>query len=121
MAEYISVDEARKMSGLRLVLSPGVPGPWSEAAKGIFHVKGIAYVRVRQDGGQPNDTLREWTGYDNAPLAIYEDEPARGGWAEIVLLAERLAPTPRLLPADPPPVFRAARRFTSSASRTVPA
>ena len=33
MAEYIEVEQARAMSGLRLVLTPGVPGPWSEAAR----------------------------------------------------------------------------------------
>ena len=46
MAEYLSVEQACPMSGLRLVLSPGVPGPWSEAAKGILSMKKIPYVRV---------------------------------------------------------------------------
>ena len=41
MAEYIEVEKARSMSGLRVVLTPGVPGPWSEAAKGILHVKEV--------------------------------------------------------------------------------
>jgi len=51
MAEYLNVEDARKLSGLRVVLSPGVPGPWSEAAKGILYVKKIHYVRVRQNVG----------------------------------------------------------------------
>ncbi len=34
-------------------------------------------------------------------MAIYENERPRDGWAEILLLAERLAPTPSLLPAHP--------------------
>ena len=38
MAQYVEVEDAMKMSGLRVVLSPGVPGPWSESAKGILHV-----------------------------------------------------------------------------------
>jgi glutathione S-transferase len=33
-------------------------------------------------------------------VAIYNDERPRSGWAEILLLAERLAPEPALLPAD---------------------
>lgn len=101
MASYLSVDEARDLPGLRLVLSAGVPGPWGEAAKGVFRVKGIDFARVRQDPGLPNQALAEWTGRDNAPLAVWEREPARGGWDEIVLLAERLAPDPPLLPGDP--------------------
>ncbi len=58
MPNYVEVEEARGMAGLRLVLSPGVPGPWSEAAKGIFYVKKIPYIPVRQKmGGDP--ALRE--------------------------------------------------------------
>jgi len=34
-------------------------------------------------------------------VAIYEDEKPRAGWSEILLLAERLAPAPTLLPVDP--------------------
>lgn len=99
--EYVEVEEARARAGLRLVLTEGVPGPWGEAAKAVFHVKGIPYTPVRQLGGRPNDALRAWTGFDNAPQAVFEGERARTGWAEIVLLAERLAPEPALLPADP--------------------
>lgn len=98
---YLDVEEARGRGGLRLVLTEGVPGPWGEAAKAVFHVKGIPYTAVRQVGGRPNEALRAWTGFDNAPQAVWEDERARTGWAEIVLLAERLAPRPALLPPDP--------------------
>ena len=43
--DYASIAEARKMSGLRLVLGAfTVPGPWRESCKGIFHVKGIPYT-----------------------------------------------------------------------------
>jgi glutathione S-transferase len=99
--EYIGIAEAIETQGLRLVLTAGVPGPWSEAAKSVFYVKKIPYAPVRQTGGQPNDELRDWTGYDNAPQAVYEDERPRIGWSEILFLAERLAPTPALVPADP--------------------
>jgi glutathione S-transferase len=100
VAEYIGVEEARNLPGLRMVLTQGVPGPWCEAAKGMFHVKGIPFARVAQQGGQPNPEVEAWTGQSNAPQAIWEDEPARSGWAEIILLAERLAPDPPLLPRD---------------------
>ena len=101
MSRYLDPAEARGLPGLRLVLTAGVPGPWGEAAKSIFHVKKIPYTRVRQDGGQPNEELVAWTGQANAPQAVLDDQPARTGWAEILLLAERMAPTPALLPADP--------------------
>jgi len=101
MSIYLDPAEARKRPGLKLALTIGVPGPWSEAAKSVFFVKKIEYLRVRQVGGEPNEELRAWTGETNAPQAILDDEPVRTGWAEILLLAERLAPEPALLPADP--------------------
>ncbi len=82
------------------MLTQGVPGPWGEAAKGMFQVKGIPFARVAQRGGQPNSEIEAWTGQSNAPQAVWEDEPARSGWVEIILLAERLAPEPPLLTVD---------------------
>jgi len=101
MAEWIDVEEARARSGLRLVLTAGVPGPWSEAAKGILHVKRLPFVRVRQELGGENRALAEWTGQTSAPVAAWNDEPPRTTSLAILLLAERLAPDPPLLPTDP--------------------
>ena len=101
MAEYLEVEEARGRSGLRLVLTPGVPGPWGEAAKGLFHAKRVPFARVRQRPGLPDPALRDWTGCDNAPVAVYEQERPRSVWSEIISLAERLAPEPRLVPPEP--------------------
>lgn len=99
MAEYIDVDQAIGMTGLRVVLTPGVPGPWSEAAKGILYVKRIPYVRVRQEAG-PNEALLRWTAQATAPVFAYNNEPPRSTWIEQLFLAERLAPEPPLLPAN---------------------
>jgi glutathione S-transferase len=101
VAEYLSVAEARERPGLRLVLSAGVPGPWGEAAKALFHVKRIPFVRVRQEPGGENPELLAWTGHANAPVAVYADEPPRALWHEKIFLAERLAPDPPLLPDVP--------------------
>jgi glutathione S-transferase len=98
--DYVEPEIAKSQPGLRLILTTGVPGPWGEAAKAIFHVKGIDYVPVRQTAAEENDALIRWTGHRNAPQAVYEDEPARIGWEEILALAERLAPDPSLQPAD---------------------
>jgi hypothetical protein len=100
MAEYIEVADAIDRPGLRLVLSAGVPGPWGEAAKSLLYVKKIPYVKVRQYVALPNEELAEWTGRSNAPVAVYENEAPRDGWADILFLAERLAPEPRLIPAQ---------------------
>jgi glutathione S-transferase len=97
--EYVGVEEARKRNGLRMVVVGGVPSPWGEAAKGILHIKGIEWAAVRLV--YDSEPLREWAGQRSGPVAIYDDERPRSGWAEILLLAERLAPMPSLLPADP--------------------
>lgn len=99
--EYVEPEDARKLPGLRLALTTGVPGPWSEAAKSIFYVKKVAYIPVRQTATEANEALVAWTGHRNAPQAIYDDEPARVGWGEILMLAERLSSEPSLIPSDP--------------------
>jgi glutathione S-transferase len=99
MVEFVSVAEARERGGLRVVMVGSVPSPWGEAAKGIFHVEKVPYVATRLAAEMP--AVVEWTGHDSAPIAVYEDEKPRIGWAEILLLARRLSPAPTLLPADP--------------------
>ncbi len=96
--EYVSVDEAIARRGLRMVVVGNVPSPWGEAAKGIFHIKGIDWVAVRL--AYDSEPLKAWAGQRSGPVAIFDDERPRAGWAEILLLAERLAPTPALLPKD---------------------
>lgn len=98
--EYKTVAEAKDLPGLRLALTTGAPAPWSQSAKSILHVKKIPYTPVAQQGGGANEELLAWTGHRNAPVAMYENEPARTGWYEILVLAERLAPTPSLLPSN---------------------
>jgi glutathione S-transferase len=101
---YVSVEEAIACKGLRMVVVGNVPSPWGEAAKGILRVKAIDWAAVRLV--YDSEPLKQWAGQRSGPVAIYDDEPPRAGWAEILLLAERLAPTPSLIPAD------AARRAT---------
>jgi glutathione S-transferase len=96
--EFVDFETARAKSGLRMVVVPRVPSPWGEAAKGILHAKRIPWVAVRLDTS--NAELVEWIGSRSGPVAMFDDEPPRAGWADILLLAERLAPKPALLPAD---------------------
>jgi glutathione S-transferase len=98
VANYVEVEQALGMSGLRVVLSPGVPGPWSEAAKGILYVKKLPYTKVRQELGGDNLPLLRWSAQTTAPVFVYGDERPRSLWNDQLYLAERLAPDPPLIP-----------------------
>ncbi len=98
MIEFVDLAQAKARSGLRMSCVAGVPSPWGEAAKGILQVKKIPWVGVRLVPGHAD--LAKWTGQTSAPVAMFEDEAPRGGWAEILLLAERLAPKTPLIPED---------------------
>ena len=97
--EYVSVEEAIGRDGLRMVVVGGVPSPWGEAAKGLFHIEGIDWVGVRLAGRQRGAAAVGRRA--QRPGGGVRQGAPRGGWREILLLAERLASTSRLLPADP--------------------
>lgn len=99
--DYLEPEDAQHQPGLKLALTAGVPGPWSESAKKIFDYKRIDYLPVIQRAAEPNPALVAWTGIRNAPIAIYNDEPPRTNFQDIVALAERLRPQPSLVPAEP--------------------
>ena len=96
---YLDIEDAKKQSGLRMVVVAGLPSPWSEAAKGILHIKNIPWTAVYLDSS--NNDMAKWTGSRSAPVIMYNNEPSRPGWKQILLLAERLSPEPSLLPLDP--------------------
>jgi len=98
VVDFVGVEEARQAGGLRVIMVGFVPSPWGEAAKGILHVERVPYIAARM--GAEMKAVVEWTGENSAPIAVYDDEAPRTGWAEILLLAERLAARPSLLPAD---------------------
>jgi glutathione S-transferase len=99
--KYLSVTEARKLPGLRLVLTANMPGPWGEAAKAVLSVRRVAFVPVAQAAMESNDELHAWTGVRNAPVAVFDEEAPLITWLDILLLAERLGSGPSLLPSDP--------------------
>jgi glutathione S-transferase len=96
--EYVSVEEAIQREGLRMVVVGGVPSLWGEAAKGILYVKQLEWVAVRLV--YDSDALKSWAGQRSGPVLVFNDEAPLSNWKEILMLAERLAPTPALLPAD---------------------
>lgn len=97
--DYITAEEAIARDGLRMVVVRNVPSPWGEAAKGILHMKGLDWAAVPLAYDDPK--LTEWMGgTTSAPVAVHGKEPPRSGWADILLMAERLAPEPALIPTD---------------------
>lgn len=100
MAEYLSVEQGRAATGLRLVVTAHVPGLWSEACKSLFDAKKVPYQLVEQVVGGENLALKEWTAQTSGPVAVWNDERPRSTWIEQLYLAERIAPSPRLIPDD---------------------
>jgi hypothetical protein len=99
VADYIDIEQAKTLSGLRIVLPPGRPNPWGEALKGMCYVKKIPYVRVRKAQGY-DAALQAWTSQSSAPVAVWNDERPRSTWIEQLYLVERLAPEPALIPTN---------------------
>ncbi len=100
MSRFVSIAEARAADGLRMACLRHIPSPWQEAAKGIFHVKGLDCQYAGQAEGDVEEAIADWAGDSSAPVVAYRKEPLRTGWVEILMLAERLAPQPPLIPAD---------------------
>lgn len=96
--QFVDVETARAARGPRLIVAGSLPSPWSEAAKGIFHVKQLPVLVV----GYPrvDEALRLWTGAVNVPVLLNDDEPPRTGWAEILSFAERRGGALSLIPED---------------------
>jgi len=99
MADYIDIEQAKTLSGLRIVLPPGRPNPWGEALKGMCHIKKIPYARVRKAQGH-DAALQAWTSQSSAPVAVWNDERPRSTWSEQLYLVERLEPEPALIPTN---------------------
>ena len=98
MAEYVSIEQAVTMPGLRVVLPAGIPGPWAEAVKGILYVKKIPFTRALHDRSDYGPLTR-WTAQSSAPVMVYSDERPRSVWSDQLFLAERLKPEPALVPS----------------------
>src|SRR5690349_16105525 len=100
MGDWVDIEDAIRSPGLRVVLTPGVPGPFTEEAKGILHVKKLPFIKAKQEILGANVALQRWTAQTTAPVAAWNDEPPRSTWIEQLYLFERLAPEPRLIPTD---------------------
>lgn len=101
MIEWRSFDEVKRGQGLRMVLVQGIASPWGVAAKAIFDYKGVPWTAAPWAAGEANEDIMAWAGTDSAPVAVWNDERPLNRWLDILMLAERIAPTPSLLPEDP--------------------
>lgn len=101
MFTYLTPADLIAHPGLRLVLVRGVPSPWSQAAKAILEIKGLPYVAAPLEVAGANAEIAAWSGQNSAPVVAWQDETPLNRWLDILLLAERLAPEPALLPAEP--------------------
>lgn len=100
MSRFSSIAEARSADGLRMACLRRIPSPWTEAAKGIFHVKALECQYAAHADDDVENAIADWAGDSSIPVVAYRQEKLRTGWAEILLLAERLAPEPALIPED---------------------
>jgi glutathione S-transferase len=98
MTEYVEVNEARRLPGIRLALSKGQPGLWGQAVKQMLGYKGLPFVPVLQRGGEANEELLAWTGQRNAPVLVYDERPALSRWQDMIPFIDQLKPTPLLQP-----------------------
>lgn len=98
--EYVSIEEARRARGLRLVIVQGLPSPWSQAAKTFFEFKGLSFLIAPYVPFAENPRVVDWANEDSAPIAAWNAEKPAHSWIDILNLAERVKPEPSLLPAD---------------------
>jgi hypothetical protein len=99
MLQYVDIDHARAANGVRIVVSPLVPSPWSEAAKAVFRIANIPVLAVRKTRDLSTE-VAAWTGVDNVPAVLHGVEPVRTNWAAIVALAARLGEPGAILPTE---------------------
>lgn len=99
--KFLTIPEIIAHPGLRIVIVKDFPSPWSQAARTVFEQKGLDYVVGGQIAGGENAELVAWSGQNSGPVVAYGEEPPVHRWMDILMLAERLAPKPSLLPEDP--------------------
>jgi glutathione S-transferase len=99
--DYVPLEQVIAAKGLRLVLVKGLPSPWGQAAKTLFELKRVPFICAPQIPGDPNLDLVRWSGQGSGPVVAWEDEKPINHWLDILFLAERIAPEPRMIPESP--------------------
>jgi glutathione S-transferase len=99
--KYVDINEAIKADGLRIVIVKAMPSAWGVAAKAMIDFKKLDYLCAYQIVMSDNPALLAWSGTNSAPVVAWNDEPPVNRWDDILLLLERLAPEPCLVPENP--------------------
>ena len=99
--QYVDMNEAIKADGLRIVIVKDMPSAWGLAAKAMIEFKALESKVAHQVPFAENPELLAWSGTNSAPVVAWNDEAPINRWDDIVLLLERLAPEPRLVPESP--------------------
>lgn len=100
MAIFSTIKEAQEMSGMRLVVAEGVPGPWAEGIRGILDLKKIPYTRGKFELDSDHQDLIAWTAQSSVPVIAWNEEFPKSAWLEQIFLAERIQPKPSVIPTD---------------------
>lgn len=103
MTPWLTLEQALGAPGLRVApVRAGLPSPWSEFVRACLHVKRIPYSLVdARDAARGLTPLKTLTGQESLPVVFWNDERPRSNWLEQLLLIERIASQPRLLPDEP--------------------
>jgi hypothetical protein len=99
---WLTLKEGLTAAGLRIAPVREVPSPWSELCRALFHVKRIPVALINaRDPHLGLSELKAATSHDTLPVVFWESERPRANWLEQLILATRLAESPRLLPHSP--------------------
>lgn len=99
--KYVDINEAITADGLRIVIVKAMPSAWGIAAKAMIDFKSLDYLCAHQIPMSDNPELLAWSGTNSAPVVAWNDEPPLNRWDDILLLLDRLAPEPRVVPENP--------------------
>ena len=77
MAEFVTIEEARAATGMRLILAQGIPGPWAEGIRGVLSVKKIPVLRGRFEMNSDHRDLIDWSAQSSVPVIAWNDEPPK--------------------------------------------
>ena len=71
MSRFVSIAEAREADGLRMACIRKIPSPWQEAAKGIFHVKGLECLYAAEGEGDVENAIAACAGDSSIRVVAY--------------------------------------------------
>ena len=101
MTRYVDINEAIKMTGLRIVIVKAMPSAWGIAAKAMIEFKELDFVVSHQIPMAENPELLTWSGTNSGPVVAWNEETPVNRWNDILFLLERLNSKKRLVPEKP--------------------